>query len=90
MVQLYSWLNLRFSADLWFHHDDSSTIYQLQAEICCTFALEDDDIQGLEHFYWWYFRFRNQDANYVQTWMLQVSQVSIIYDRKFLESEWDT
>ena len=51
MVQLYSWLNLRFSADLWFHHDDSSTIYQLQAEICCTFALEDDDIQGLEHFY---------------------------------------
>ena len=29
----------------------TSTIYQLQAEICCTFALEDDDIQGLEHFY---------------------------------------
>ena len=49
LVQLHPWLHVRVPFDIWFHHDDSATLYQLQAKVRGPHALEDDDLQGPKH-----------------------------------------
>lgn len=49
LVQFHSWLHVWVSSDIRLHYDDSSVVHQLQAEVCCPHALEDDDVQGTQH-----------------------------------------
>ena len=44
LVQLHSWLHVWVSSDIRLHHDDSAVVHQLQAEVSCPHALEDDDL----------------------------------------------
>lgn len=38
-------------ANIWIYNDDTSTIYQLQDEVCSSPTMANDDIQIPEHIY---------------------------------------